>query len=61
MGRETLEMRGHERDPENRVITEFVIQPIVEHKEWKYIGARVLVTNTADAFLVKHMIGMQRH
>jgi len=53
-------MRGHERN-DNRVMTEFMIQPVLQNKEWKYMGARVLVTTTADAFLVRHMVGLIRH
>ena len=52
-------MTGHER--ENRVIAEFVFQHVVANNEWRYMGAKFLVTDTADSFLVRHITGMVRH
>ncbi len=52
-------MSGYER--QNHVIAEFRLPAILEHQEWKYSGIHFLVTDTADDFLVRHVLGIHRH
>ena len=55
-------MIGRERN--NRIIGTFMIPAVIDvrdhRKDWLYSGWRIVVTETSDAFLARHLLHMVR-
>lgn len=55
-------MKGKERS--NRTVGTFFIPGVIDtydhRKDWKYSGWRVVVTDSSDAFLARHLLHLVR-